>query len=760
MISRGDYQNLEEFDEQFSTEIHSKVTWDHIQNLDKFFSNIYYFHQQHGFYVTFIEFLLQILKFFFIIWITSVFCELCFTGFLITKDQNFHFLYLPIILKSTNTFTNVLVVISYLLLGLFIINSVPKLHQFYSISKFYRDALKIRDDSIPDKTWFEILKSLIDVQKELPLCVHKPMLTELDIYHRILRRQNYLVAMMNQDKFPTEIKLPLFGSFVIVTKYYLDSIKYMLFKFPFKCPFGDHWQLRSDYKKLNCRTQLIAQLDQIFVLMGLIQLLISPICFLYLLITKACTYGHSFKLNPSHCVNREITPYGRVFLAHFNELPHEFSYRISKAYAAANQYLDSFTSKILVSIARLLRFLSGGIIIIGFVMSMVDSKFLFTPNVITVGAIVTFIYSISLKLIPDESVVVNPQLLLLEVQQHVHYVPDDWKDWAHTRKVYSDFSQLFQPKIIDITKELFSCFWTPLVFIAWMPRYSASIVDFLRNFTVDMHGVGDICSYAQTDLRKHGSPAWAVGTDTASDGPQKPQSRVEGMKYGKVELSLVNFYTNNPNCPLDESTRKFISDLKSLEAQQQNQLQLHPHMPTINNHMTSLSSIYHQPSVSDRYHHHGNHHHSNQQQHWKNASRLVGPMPCQQSTIRTSAFDNGHSNAIDNYFHSDNIPSLMLSHNSVPIDNYKSHHESIRELARSDINVSIHTLHVIHERRRMGLPLLMGGPDRVISEEEREDDSYQTRVSVPVGSGVAVAAGDEEDGGEVNELDLSSLPAP
>ena len=37
------------------------------------------------------------------------------------------------------------------------------------------------------------------------------------------------------------------------------------------------------------------------------------------------------------------------------------------------------------------------------------------------------------------------------------------------------------------------------------------IVDFFRNFTVDVVGVGDVCSFAQMDVRKHGHPGWQVG---------------------------------------------------------------------------------------------------------------------------------------------------------------------------------------------------------------------------------------------------------
>ena len=37
------------------------------------------------------------------------------------------------------------------------------------------------------------------------------------------------------------------------------------------------------------------------------------------------------------------------------------------------------------------------------------------------------------------------------------------------------------------------------------------IVEFFHNFTVEVVGVGDVCSFAQMDIRKHGNPTVIVG---------------------------------------------------------------------------------------------------------------------------------------------------------------------------------------------------------------------------------------------------------
>ena len=48
-------------------------------------------------------------------------------------------------------------------------------------------ALKISDEDLDSVSWHEVQKRLIGAQSEHLMCIHKDHLTELDIYHRILR---------------------------------------------------------------------------------------------------------------------------------------------------------------------------------------------------------------------------------------------------------------------------------------------------------------------------------------------------------------------------------------------------------------------------------------------------------------------------------------------------------------------------------------------------------------------------------------------
>ena len=55
-------------------------------------------------------------------------------------------------------------------------------------------------------------------------------------------------------------------------------------------------------------------------------------------------------------------------------------------------------------------------------------------------------------------------------------------------------------------EEVCSPIVTPLMMCFRMRQKSLEIVDFFRNFTVEVTGVGDVCSFAQMDIRKHGNP--------------------------------------------------------------------------------------------------------------------------------------------------------------------------------------------------------------------------------------------------------------
>ena len=87
---------------------------------------------------------------------------------------------------------------------------------------------------------------------------------------------------------------------------------------------------------------------------------------------------------------------------------------------------------------------------------------------------------------------------------------------------------------VYLAEELLSPLLTPFILMLSLRHRAQSIVDFFRNFTVEVTGVGDVCSFAQLDVRKHGNPEWMSGETTEADTNEQAEN-------GKTELSLLHF---------------------------------------------------------------------------------------------------------------------------------------------------------------------------------------------------------------------------
>lgn len=175
---------------------------------------------------------------------------------------------------------------------------------------------------------------------------------------------------------------------------------------------------------------------------------------------------------------------------------------------------------------------------------------------------------ISRKLIPDENLIFCPEQLMTAVLAHTHYLPDTWKGQAHTSQVREQFGQFFQMRAFHLLSELISPITTPLILLFHVRPRALDLVDFFRNFTVSVVGVGDVCSFAQMDVRKHGNPDWQpthsiIGDLTESGNiPLCETNQYTQGEHGKTELSLVHFALTNPDWKMPDDARTFVNDLK------------------------------------------------------------------------------------------------------------------------------------------------------------------------------------------------------
>ncbi|KAM8711350.1 hypothetical protein ACLKA7_000484 [Drosophila subpalustris] len=552
--------------------------WNHIEDLDSFFSRMYNYQQKHGFHVIVLDELFQVLEFGFVIWLFTFTTHCIRFNELFGNNPNITKTTLSDVIIPTGQcithfgfFTYLVIFIAAIYLGIRMLKMIYHITQYADIRRFYQTALLIEDHELDNITWHEVQQRTRRVQAEQHMCIDKELLTELDIYHRVLRFKNYLVALMNKQLLPVRFHVPLLGEVVSLSRGMLLNIDFILFRGP-GSPFQNNWQLRDEFAVRSNQTELAQRLSQLILWVALANLLLAPLIFLWQLIYFSFSYANILRKEPSALGLRTWSNYGRLYLRHFNELDHELDARLNRAYEYADRYLSSFSSPMAAVIARNLLFISGGVLLLILALGIYDEHVFQVEHVLTIIAILTVIGVVCRTLIPDENLIWCPEQLMTAILAHVHYLPTEWKSQAHTAHVRKEFSNFFQFKFGYLLSEIFSPFVTPFVLIFVFRPKAMEIVKFFRSFTVSVRGVGNVCSFAQMDVRKHGNPDWQL-SDVVDQPPQQQpqqqqqqqfqhQQQQQSMAGGKTEMSLVRFTLNNPEWQMPKEASEYIRGIR------------------------------------------------------------------------------------------------------------------------------------------------------------------------------------------------------
>jgi len=556
----------------------SKSRWSHIEDLDSFFKKVYEYHQRHGFKVMMLQQCFDLIQVGFVVVLITYLFECVDYKILFNieappgKKHGEKVLLKDVIIPlgecaatfSFKTWVFLTVAVSLWLWKLLAVGY--QVFQYWDIKSFYNQALKIDDDQLDSVTWNEVQKRLVEAQSDYLMCIHKTQLTELDIYHRILRVKNYLVAMVNKELLPVRFSIPCVNGtqFVFLSQGLKWNLEFLFFKGPW-APF-DKWHLKEDYKKSNKRKELIDHLQGKIALVAMLNFLLMPLILFWQILYSFFNYAELVKREPGCLGVRKWSQYGRLYLRHFNEHDHELKARLVRAYKPANQYMDFFVSPLAAVTARFVTFIAGSILGVLILLSVWDEDVLNVEHVLTIITVMGAIVAGARILIPDPNMVLCPEKTLAAVMAHIHYFPDCWKGEAHTSKVMSELGELFPYTAVYLLQELISPILTPFILFFSLRSRSGAIVDFFRNFTVDVVGVGDVCSFAQMDVRRHGNPEWQQKGFAHPAGNQNPPAEPTAYSKaedGKTEMSLLHFALTNPDWkPPQEEQTQFIQQLR------------------------------------------------------------------------------------------------------------------------------------------------------------------------------------------------------
>ncbi|XP_054826626.1 autophagy-related protein 9A isoform X2 [Eublepharis macularius] len=440
----------------------SKSPWHHIENLDLFFSRIYNLHQKNGFTCMLISEIFELMQFIFVVAFTTflVSCvdyDILFANKLVNHSQHsgdpvkvtLPDAFLPPSECSARIQANGFLLSILVIAGVFwvhrLIKFIYNICCYWEIHSFYINALKIPMSNLPYYTWQEVQARIVQIQKEHQICIHKKELTELDIYHRILRFKNYMVAMVNKSLLPVRFHLPLLGDTVFYTRGLKYNFELIFFWGPGSL-FENEWSLKAEYKRGSNRLELAEKLGTRILWIGIANFLLCPLILIWQILYAFFSYTEILKREPGSLGARCWSLYGRCYLRHFNELDHELHSRLSKGYKPASKYMNCFISPLFTIVAKNVAFFAGSILAVLIALTIYDEDVLAVEHVLTTVTILGVAVTVCRSFIPDQHLVFCPEQLLRVILAHIHYMPDHWQGNAHRYETRDEFAQLFQYK--------------------------------------------------------------------------------------------------------------------------------------------------------------------------------------------------------------------------------------------------------------------------------------------------------------------------
>ncbi|XP_048950876.1 autophagy-related protein 9B isoform X1 [Canis lupus dingo] len=588
LIPEQDYERLEDCDPEGSQDspLHGEEqqpllhvpeglrgSWHHIQNLDSFFTKIYSYHQRNGFACILLEDVFQLGQFVFIVTFTTFLLRCVDYNILFAKQPNNRTR--PGLLHSKVTLADAilsssqcaqrirsspLLVFLLILAAAFwllqLLRSVCNLFSYWDIQVFYREALHIPPEELSSVPWAEVQSRLLALQKSGGLCVQPRPLTELDVHHRILRYTNYKVALANKGLLPARCALPWGGSAAFLSHGLALNVDLLLFRGPFSL-FRGGWELPDAYKRSDQRGALAARWRRTVLLLAAMNLALSPLVLAWQVLHAFYSHAELLRREPGALGARRWSRLAHLQLRHFNELPHELRARLARAYRPAAAFLRAAAppAPLLALLARQLVFFAGALFAALLVLTVYDEDVLAVEHVLTAMTALGVTATVARSFIPEEQGGGrSPQLLLQAALAHMHYLPEE-PGPAGRASAYRQMARLLQYRAVSLLEELLSPLLTPLFLLFWFCPRSLEIIDFFHHFTVDVAGVGDICSFALMDVKRHGHPQWLSAGQTEASQSQRAED-------GKTELSLMRFSLVHPQWRPPGHSSKFLGQLR------------------------------------------------------------------------------------------------------------------------------------------------------------------------------------------------------
>lgn len=441
-----------------------------------------------------------------------------------------------------------------------------QLRDTLEIHDFCRISLGVSDHELQTMAWPALVDCMVAFQKSHRLCIVKD-LTAHDMVSRIMRKENYLIGMLNKGvlgmQIPTwlpgagpasggEVAGP--GQRLLLTKTLEWSLQWCILHYMF----DRNFLIRRDFSSNP------AVLRKRFRAVGLLMIVLSPFLSIFMFIYFFLRNAELFYHQPGTAGSRRWSNLAKWKFREFNELEHLFVQRVNASYQHAVDYTKQFPSPIVSMLAKLVSFVAGAFAAVLLIIALIDESLLeaqvWGRNLLWYAAILATVLAISRSLITEANSVFDPESCMYRVVCHTHYLPKHWRGAANTDAVRAEFDALFQLKALLFLEEMVSIFLTPFLLWFCLPQCVDRVLHFVQEFTIHVEGVGHVCSLSVFDFELHGSSKY---------GSPCNASKQRRSSQGKMEKSFLGFKSQYPTWEPDSHGKEFLSRLSHLQEQDQ-----------------------------------------------------------------------------------------------------------------------------------------------------------------------------------------------
>ncbi|KAL2752251.1 hypothetical protein ACRALDRAFT_1083760 [Sodiomyces alcalophilus JCM 7366] len=527
--------------------------WINVTNLDFFMKDVYEYYLGSGFWCIICERVLHLVQSSFLA-VFLTFLTQCIDYGLVPRSKALSDVVIPQCTKNMTWYWN-------LGLWLFVFYIIWKTVQFtvdtrrlLNMRDFYTYLLGIPEQDMQTVSWQDVVARVMTLRDANPntainmtplqrqwLRAHsKQRLDAVDIASRLMRKDNYFIAMINKDTLDMTLPIP----FMRQRQFFSGTLQWWIYFSIIDFVFDRSGQVNPEFLKSGRRSLLSRKLRERFIAAGILNLLCTPFWIGYQTFIHFLNYYNEYRKNSATLSDRRYTALARWKFREFNELPHLFQERINMSYPFASRYIDQFPKRLTEQVARSVMLMSGAIIFVLTVASFLDNE-LFLGFEITKERTALFyigvfgtVWALARGMIPEETTVFDPEYALKAVLDFTHYMPDHWRGRLHSFDVKQEFSQLYKLKVVILLEEIAGIFLASMVLLFSAPKSSDQIIDFFREFTIHVDGLGYVCSFAEFDFKEK-----VVGGKEGLDRPD-PRDDYYSAKHGKMAASYFGFLEN------------------------------------------------------------------------------------------------------------------------------------------------------------------------------------------------------------------------